>query len=177
MDFWDFKVLRSAAGAHFRVPIHGSQEWDDIKSLISKDINVYVADNNTHSFIEDLEEEEEYPEEIIDEEEEGNTKTTKFQRRSKKIRQKFVKTHDLPLVPYYAVDYTQREVVLIIGGETEGLSRESYDLVHDYKGIRVNVPLDNKIESLNAGMALGIIAFEMKRQFSLIKRKLNSLPQ
>jgi tRNA C32,U32 (ribose-2'-O)-methylase TrmJ len=29
----------------------------------------------------------------------------------------------------------------------------------------LNVPLSNNIESLNSGTALGIIAFEIKRQF------------
>ena len=71
----------------------------------------------------------------------------------------------LKVVPYYEPDYTKNEVVLIVGGETEGLSAESLELLKTRKGVRVNIPLTNNMDSLNAGMALGIIAFEVKRQF------------
>ncbi|GFG33567.1 hypothetical protein Cfor_03462 [Coptotermes formosanus] len=53
----------------------------------------------------------------------------------------------------------------LIGGETEGLSFSAFRLAHDRYGVRLNVPLSNNVESLNSGTALGIIVFEMKRQF------------
>jgi hypothetical protein len=74
--------------------------------------------------------------------------------------------HSIPVIPYFAVDYTnQSSVVLVIGGETEGLSFSAFRLAHDRYGVRLNVPLSNNVESLNSGTALGIIVFEMKRQF------------
>ncbi|XP_058797937.1 rRNA methyltransferase 3, mitochondrial-like [Phymastichus coffea] len=178
VDFWDSKVLRSAAGAHFRIPIHGPIDWPDIKSLIKDQVNVFVADNSTNNFDEDPTESEEDFEEIIGKDIENDDERTKSQRTNNKHKSRqisFIKP-DFPLVPYYAVDYTQRNIILIVGGETHGISKDSYNLVAEYKGIRVNVPLDNKIDSLNAGMALGVIAFEIKRQFALIQQKLNKLP-
>lgn len=75
----------------------------------------------------------------------------------------------VPVVPYYAPDYTQNEVVLIVGGETEGLSLETVELVKKHEGVRVNIPLTNEVDSLNTSMALGIVAFEVKKQFTLRK--------
>ncbi|KAF7994586.1 hypothetical protein HCN44_004058 [Aphidius gifuensis] len=76
-------------------------------------------------------------------------------------------TSNIPVIPYYASDYTNGETVVIIGGETSGLSLDALALVQDRGGIRVNIPMTNGVESLNTGMALGIITFEIKKQFSI----------
>lgn len=76
----------------------------------------------------------------------------------------------VPVLPYYSVDFANcSSVALVIGGETMGLSQESYKLALDKQGVRLNIPLNNDIESLNTGTALGIIAFEIKRQL-LVKK-------
>lgn len=80
-------------------------------------------------------------------------------------------SNKLSIVPYYSLDYTQGEIVIIIGGETEGLSYSSLKIASDNNGFRVNIPLNNGVESLNSGMALGIIAFEIKRQFLMALKK------
>jgi len=77
----------------------------------------------------------------------------------------------LPIKPYYALDFTEREIVLVIGGETEGISLESCKLLRARNCTRVNVPLTNGVDSLNVGVAVGIVTFEMKRQF--VTRKIN----
>ncbi|XP_076183252.1 rRNA methyltransferase 3, mitochondrial isoform X2 [Ptiloglossa arizonensis] len=46
VDPWNPKVVRSAAGAHFRLPIHSFPLWDEIPSLISEDSNIFLADSN-----------------------------------------------------------------------------------------------------------------------------------
>lgn len=76
-------------------------------------------------------------------------------------------TGNIPVIPYYATDYTVGETVIVIGGETTGLSLEALALVRDKNGIRINIPMTNGVDSLNTGMALGIIAFEIKKQFAL----------
>ena len=186
VNFWDSKVLRSAAGAHYRVPIMGSEEWENIKKLISSEANVYVADNNIDQFAEDEQGENEDPEEPrtekkledVPDDEEKVTESTKIKRTNFKERMmldkiyRLQKLREISVIPYYAADYTRNEVVVIIGGETEGLSKESLDLVEERNGIRVNIPLSNDVDSLNSGMALGIVAFEIKRQFLRINKKL-----
>ena len=175
MDLWESKVLRTAAGAHFRLPIYNSKEWDEIKLLISTGAHIVVADNKVNdeqsSFNEDeslVNEDESLVNENEFEEMEQNGKKVeeknKSRTKSKKIENlDFI--NEIPSVPYFSIDYTKGETVIIIGGETEGLSEESFRFVNDTQGIRVNVPLNNGVESLNSGMALGVIAFEIKRQF------------
>ncbi|XP_066260080.1 rRNA methyltransferase 3, mitochondrial [Euwallacea similis] len=135
-NVWDDKVLRSACGAHFRTKLCKDISWNNIKSQVSPDAIVFLADNNVLSnsssdSIEDLNE-------VID---------------------------NIPVMPYYSVDFSKLpHIVLIIGGETEGLSAESYKLAKEFKGARLNVPLSNGVNSLNSAIALGIISFEFKRQ-------------
>jgi len=72
---------------------------------------------------------------------------------------------ELPIVPYYEIDYCKTTpLILIIGGETHGLSDEGYEFAKSRKGIRVNIPLENGIESLNSATAVGILCFEAKKQ-------------
>ncbi|CAH1973050.1 unnamed protein product [Acanthoscelides obtectus] len=76
----------------------------------------------------------------------------------------------VPVLPYYSVDVTTAQhIVLIIGGETEGISEESYQLAAETGGVRLNIPLSNDVDSLNTGMALGVILFEMKKQLVMSK--------
>nr|CAI5847063.1 unnamed protein product [Callosobruchus analis] len=78
----------------------------------------------------------------------------------------------VPVLPYYGVDISAAQnIVLIIGGETEGISEESYKLAAEMDGVRLNIPLSNGIDSLNTGTALGIILFEMKKQLLMAKFK------
>lgn len=85
--------------------------------------------------------------------------TTKTKALVKKIISEF------PIVPYHTTDFAKKEIVLVTGGETEGISLQSCDLLRKRNCTRVNILLTNGIESLNAASAIGIIAFEMKRQF------------
>ncbi len=73
-------------------------------------------------------------------------------------RQIFIAEADSPHM-YYEEDLTQ-PFALIIGNEAHGLSNEARALATCTLGI----PLANQVESLNAGMATGIILFEAARQ-------------
>ncbi|KAL6431321.1 hypothetical protein ACFW04_007171 [Cataglyphis niger] len=193
-DLWDTKVLRSAVGAHFRIPIHTSVLWDEIPTLISDESMIFLADNNiayenklkdnmvnpesdVSTFIEaddnnmkqdnynannDQIVENDKSEDAIDELVDQN-KSHKPTAKTKLLVKKLIS--QLPVEPYYTLDFTKKEIVLVIGGETEGISLESCKLLHARNCIRVNVPLTNGVDSLNVGVAVGIVTFEMKRQF------------
>lgn len=110
-------------------------DWDKISEELIPNANIFIADNRrVSSNRNDIEK-------LID------------------------RVETVPVVPYYGVDFTQSShIVLIIGGETEGISEEGYKLTAQRNGVRLNVPLSNNMDSLNTGTALGVIAFEMKRQ-------------
>ena len=177
VDLWDPKVLRSAAGAHFRMPIHAFPGWNDMPSLISENSNIFVTDSNFgDQFISEYTPEEldasmgvfdADPETFTANSTNNTTKSNQRAPTNKKMMKNFLLK--LPILPYYALDYTKKEIVLVLGGETEGLSLDSHEFLNERKGIRINIPLQNGVDSLNTGVALGIVTFEMKRQF--IKRK------
>ncbi|XP_014473986.1 PREDICTED: rRNA methyltransferase 3, mitochondrial [Dinoponera quadriceps] len=174
VDLWEPKVLRGATGAHFRIPIHTSISWEDLPALISNESTIYLADNNmeykrndsdeAEMNLTDVEEDDskdqsERNDPTIPSEIKSYTSTAKTKALVKKIVSQF------PIVPYHTLDFTKTEIVLITGGETEGVSLQSCDLLRQRDCTRVNISLTSGIESLNIASALSIIAFEMKRQF------------
>ena len=154
-------------------------EWEDITALISPTAKIYAADNNAMSRsteevgkVDDTSmteaSDEESAESVADQSEAMNDRETrKYEKISSQDLLKCV-----PSIPYYATDYTASEAVLIVGGESEGLSYESVEFLRNYNGVRVNIPMTNGMESLNTGMALGIVAFEIKKQFAIKKDSL-----
>lgn len=71
----------------------------------------------------------------------------------------------LPTLRYDKVGLraTGRGAVLVIGGEV-GLSNSAKKFVADNFGSKVTVPLANGMDSLNVGVAAGIILYEMQKQ-------------
>ena len=61
--------------------------------------------------------------------------------------------------PYDEINLAER-VALIIGNEAHGVSREAAKLATRH----VSIPMWNKVESLNAGIAASVILFEAARQ-------------
>jgi TrmH family RNA methyltransferase len=64
--------------------------------------------------------------------------------------------------PYYAENFL-RPFALIIGNEAHGPSQEARALARR----SISIPLANRVESLNAAMAAGILLFEAVRQLHL----------
>lgn len=134
-SLWDTKVLRTACGGHFKLRLKTKLEWNSIREELNPQANIFLADN---SIISSDDNELQKLKDLVD---------------------------SIPVLPYYGVNFSESDhIVLIIGGETEGLSEDSYKLASERKGVRLNVPLSNNIDSLNSGTALGVIAFEIKRQ-------------
>lgn len=69
------------------------------------------------------------------------------------------------ITAYSDVDYRGKHVVLVIGGETEGISEDAYRLMtRNELGQCVHIPLAEEVESLNTASALAVILFEIKKQ-------------
>ena len=62
-------------------------------------------------------------------------------------------------LPYTDVDWN-RSLALIIGGEAHGASPPALALAQD----RVRIPMARGVESLNVGVAAGVLLFEIARQ-------------
>lgn len=88
--------MRSAAGAHFRLPIHNAIDWEDMPKYLQEHTNIFIADNNAK----------------MTEHEEVGDKFDALQ---------------IPVLPYYGVEYSSlHHITLVIGGETKGISEDSY---------------------------------------------------
>lgn len=175
VDVWEPKVVRTAAGCHFRLPIYSHLLWDEIPSKINEDSNIIITDSNfddehkanyspdmleSNTKVFDVDPDILKKKLAVDE----NTNTTDLIiPNNKNIMQQFLS--NLPIVPYHTLDYTKKETVIILSGETEGLSTDAYNFLNETKGIRINIPLLQGVDSLNVGVALGIILFEIRRQF------------
>lgn len=139
-SLWGDKVLRAGCGAHFRMKIISDVSWSCLENIKGQ---VCLADNNYVSNVD-------YSN--INEDPNLNV----FRK---------IAPIELPIAPYYEVDYCKTTpLIIIIGGETHGLSNEGYEFARSRKGIRINIPLENEIESLNSATAIGILCFEAKKQ-------------
>lgn len=140
VNLWDPKVTRTACGSQFSIPIMKKVDWKRIHELIPSDSNVYIADNKIVS--------------------------SQYSKQDATMNSElFQLVKSIPLIPYYSVNFNKKlHNVIIIGGETEGISYDSYKFGQYFSGTRVNIPLCANVESLNTGTALGIIMFEFKRQ-------------
>lgn len=139
-DLWGDKVLRAGCGAHFRMKILSDVSWSSLSNLKGQ---ICLADNNYVS--------DDHNSNITDDNE------VNVFRKTSSIK--------LPIVPYYEVDYCKTTpLILVIGGETHGLSDDGYEFARTRSGIRINIPLLNGIESLNSATAVGILCFEVRKQ-------------
>lgn len=138
MNLWDTKVTRSSCGAHFRLRIYTKIDWSEMEEHIQTNSMLFMADNKL------------------------------LMSSSKNLEDNASQVQNIPLVPYYGIHIDKNQSnTLIIGGETEGLSEDAYKFVFKHKGVRLNIPLTSGVDSLNSGVALGIILFEMRKQMLL----------
>lgn len=72
----------------------------------------------------------------------------------------------LMCLPYYKPDYSNQDIILVVGGETEGLSLHAKKLAFDNCGEIISIPMAPGVDSLNSTIAGSIILFEMKRQLN-----------
>ncbi|XP_036381026.1 rRNA methyltransferase 3B, mitochondrial [Megalops cyprinoides] len=179
VDVWEPKVLRAAMGAHFRLPIIPSLEWDHIPGHLPTMTTVHLADNcsvmekdaeeaaasspprkagdygwvSTRPNPRNVQYEEYYESDSDDELDEGRL--------------------SLPVVEtqLYHENWAQGHTALVIGGETHGLSVEALQLAERTDGRRLLVPMVPGVDSLNSAMAASILLFEGRRQFTLLNRE------
>lgn len=60
-----------------------------------------------------------------------------------------------------------KEIFLLVGGETHGISREAKIFATKRQWKVINIPLDASVNSLNTSNALAIILFELRRKLTI----------
>eukprot|EP00095_Tigriopus_kingsejongensis_P002595 maker-scaffold1258_size52332-snap-gene-0.9 protein:Tk02595 transcript:maker-scaffold1258_size52332-snap-gene-0.9-mRNA-1 annotation:"unnamed protein product" len=77
----------------------------------------------------------------------------------------------IPTSPYHEFQHfgPNQEIIVIIGGETHGISPQAVKFTHHYSGERLFIPLRHGINSLNVASAASVILMEIQK--SLEKSK------
>ncbi|KAM4796844.1 rRNA methyltransferase 3, mitochondrial [Rhinophrynus dorsalis] len=173
VDAWEPKVLRAGMGAHFRLPIITSLEWDVVPNYLPAGTKVFVADNfkpnNCNEAAATSEKASDYgwvsthPRRISHLEED-----TDFSSDEEESDENELYIPDIPVQSYHE-RWARNPSALVIGGETHGLSLESLLVVDKSDGRRLFIPVVPGIDSLNSAMAASIILFEGKRQLQALK--------
>jgi len=168
---WNRKVLRSGAGIHFKVPIVEKVSWEEIKTHIDAYPQVVICDicsekEGTLSDAERLEKLNELQQpdtpDDDDDEDEYEEKDVVNANILSKYRQIPIAT-----VPFnkFKLNPGVKDVVMVVGGETEGVSDASYKFCHDLNGSRLHIPLRNEVNSLNVISATSVALFTIQQQF------------
>lgn len=178
VDLWDTKVIRSSCGAMFNLRIHSNCSWEDVEEECSG--NVIIADHVSAMSKKDAEvmSADEYVslrpadvdihDEMDIEDAEEESEVADIQPTDPAV---WRQTANLPCVAYSDLEYKHyNSLVIIIGGETEGLSQECFLYAQKRNAARVHVPQAECVNSLNVATALGIITFEIKRQLSSARK-------
>ncbi|NXL32235.1 MRM3 methyltransferase, partial [Glaucidium brasilianum] len=167
VDPWEPKVLRAGMGAHFRMPIVASLDWESVPSNLPAGVRVCVADNK------DPGAQAEVAPALGGAGREGSAPGNP--RAPAKSKPKAapecedeegavsVCVPELAAQHYYE-SWPQTPVAVVIGGETQGLSGGALHLAASTGGTRLLIPVVPGVDSLNAAVAAGIVLFEGKRQ-------------
>lgn len=164
VDLWNDKVLRSGMGAHFYTAIKENMEWSDIETHLKPNSYIMFADSNGADLSTYEDEDDVFVGSDLDTQ---SMVSFEQEHHVKDFSNRQTGLEDLPVFPYYQVDYSQMECMyLVVGGET-GISTNAAHLGKIQKKIRLNIPMLNNVESLSVSSAVAILAHEIKRQIEL----------
>jgi len=157
--------VRAGAGAHFHIPIVQGVKWDEVQSLLADPWSqLVVADLPRGGEAGDKLESGTPSEEVTKHIEILDEKLASGEVEEDSVIEEF--KH----LPPPTMDYTKfrlqagyKEVVAVIGGETEGVSGEAYRLCHQMGGSRIQIPLRNSVNSLNVISAASVVLFQIQQ--------------
>ncbi|XP_075541334.1 rRNA methyltransferase 3, mitochondrial isoform X1 [Dermacentor variabilis] len=182
VDPWELKVVRAGAGSHFRIPIYSGIAWEHMPSYVTPETPVYLADHRSVETVgarrpstdsdTELNEEASDSEEEEDDDEESRYRIQTADGRRLTVDKSYRDMDELedcmdigvPHYEYTSARYANVPSVLVVGGETQGLSLQAHKLAVECVGARVHVPANNGVDSLNTAIAASIILYEMRRQ-------------
>lgn len=177
VDVWDPKVIRSATGAHFRLPIINSLSWEFVSNYFPDNSAVFIADSRRPSELNlerisaggaDVDSEildPENCEQFIEDDTESKLSIDKSF--SSEERLEMYKKIPMQVSLYSEVDYTsQGHTVLIVGGDKKNISIKARKLAFDNYGQYVMLPMLMGVNRLNTSITGSIMLYEIHKQYS-----------
>jgi len=169
VDLWAPKVVRAAAGAHFLVPVVEGVEWVNlVRERLEDQWPMVVLADLIHS------EREEKDQKIVDRMVEDLENISLEEGRDIFMNQELC--DKFKEIPVRTIEYSKfdiepgyREVVVVVGGETEGVSSAAYMFCHQRSGTKLYVPLRNCMNSLNVVSATSLVLFKMQEALNRLE--------
>jgi len=167
VSMWNRKVMRSAAGVHFKVPMVEKVDWEQIRNHIDPYPQVIICDlmqENEANISEKERLQRVYDLENTDLEEIGDDDLTKEE--NKQLLESKYSQIPISSTPYNKFHLSPgiKDVVVVVGGETEGVSNAAYKFSHQLNGTRLHIPLRNGLNSLNVVSATSVALFTIQQQ-------------
>jgi len=169
-DPWSCKAIRAGAGTHFHVPLVEGVGWDMMTNQLPDKFPQVVLADLEHGVEDDQLQDTELLhileqksiqdgyEEIAGElGREVAYLDTDLCEEYKKIAVRSKSYSDFNIEPGF------KEVVVVVGGESEGVSGAAYRFCHRLNGSRLHVPLYNKVECLNLVSAASVVLFRVQQ--------------
>ena len=163
VDVWEGKVLRSAMGSHFRVPVITNIPWTHVNNYLPSDPYVILSNNNPPSNSQSELLLPELPDELQQEIDPDTGKALTID----PIYNDHNALKEFNKVPLQNITFdnvkvsSSDNIVLVIGGETHGISLQSHKLAVDHNGATVTIPMMHDVNSLNSATSLAVILFNM----------------
>lgn len=168
---WEPKVLRAAMGAHFRLPVLPSLEWDDIESRLPKPMTVHIADSSSSNATQKVSGAQVGASQKLSRAGDygwistrGKNKNMRYEDYESDSDWEDEEHYPTTDTKIYHESWARGPAALVIGGETHGLSAEASQLAEKTGGHRLYIPISPDIDSLNSAMAASILLFEGRRQ-------------
>ncbi|XP_061461278.1 rRNA methyltransferase 3, mitochondrial isoform X2 [Rhineura floridana] len=158
VDAWEPKVLRAGMGAHFRLSILSSLDWEVLPSYLLPGSCVHVADCSQAS--------PPAPSSHRWGAQPHKLKAQPAQRQepSPDLDGEEPEPERLEVQHYSERWMEAPATAVVIGGETHGVSAEANQLAQRTGGKKLVIPVVPGVDSLNSAMAASILLFEGKRQ-------------
>lgn len=182
-------MVRAGCGAHFRLRLASKLTWDNLSKHVPEDAQIFLADvcRGENTLEVDGEEvdaatkqegeerdgssDDSLEENVYELDKEGNRVIVDHSYSDPEHLELYQHV-SLPTRRYDHLRLLEAKggVVLVIGGEV-GVSNAAKKFVADNFGSKVTIPLANGMDSLNAGVASGVILYEMQKQLHEIATK------
>jgi len=173
VDAWQPKVLRAAAGTHFRIPIETKKHWREMEQYLPSDRQVVVCNMQQKPLEGDDSEFTSQQADLINEcksyrcKDPSSGKTFDYSFDEDELVGKFsgVSLRNTELRDLQ-VD-GGKHLVIMVGGETEGISAKAHKFAVENDGQQAFVNMFNGMDSLNVLSATSIIMHHCQCHFPI----------
>jgi len=175
VDAWQPKVLRAAAGAHFNLPIKTKIQWSEVEQHLpeSNGRQVVLCDSSSDQDSTVYEDDRAKLSQLVSQASGYKCADPKtglkydYSFNEGDLVEQFsrVSLPETPLSQFKRMESDESHAVIVIGGETHGVSKRAHKFALENSGCRAYIPLFNDMDSLNSLSAASILLHHCQTQW------------